>query len=65
MQKTRKRGRLAARISLVVTAIAIAMVYLVGTIHQFVGDAPQFDDTTMLCIKLKRTAEEGPRETES
>ena len=32
MQKTRKRGRLAARISLVVTAIAIAMVYLVGTI---------------------------------
>ena len=34
-------------------------------IHQFVGDAPQFDDTTMLCIKLKRTAEEGPRKTES
>ena len=32
MQKTRKRGRLAARISLAVTAIAIAMVYLVGTI---------------------------------
>jgi hypothetical protein len=38
---------------------------LISAIGRFVGDAPQFDDTTMLCIKLKRTAEEEPRETES
>ena len=29
---------------------------LISAIGRFVGDAPQFDDTTMLCIKLKRTA---------
>ena len=28
-------------------------------IDEFVGDAPQFDDITMLCLKYKGTGSEG------